>query len=550
MLNPGPRGPVLCRMHSDSGRNESLWMATAPLETPPPLAGDLDVDVVVVGAGLTGITTAYLLAREGRSVVVLDDGPIGGGETSRTSGHLASAIDDRFHRLERLHGLAGARLAARSHAAAVDRIERIVREERIDCDFARVDGYLFVPPEDSPDVLTAELDAARRAGLEVEAVEKPPVRSFDFGPALRFPHQARFHALRYLNALAAALRRRGGPVLRAHVERIEPGEPVRLRTRAGAVVSAAYAVVATNSPFNDRVTVHTKQAAYRTYVVALPIAAGAMPDVLLWDTPDPYHYVRLCRSRPDWPTRLAGHDWLIVGGEDHKTGQADDFRAPFERLELWARARFRVEHGAALRWSGQVLEPVDGLAYLGHNPVRGERVLIATGDSGNGLTHATIAGLLLTDQVQGRRNAWQDLYDPARKTLRAAPDFVRENLNVAAHFADWVGTGEVKSARSLRRGQGAVIRDGLRKVAAYRDTDGTLYQHSAACPHLGCAVAWNAAEQTWDCPCHGSRFDKYDGHPLNGPAAAPRGAAAGRTNGTQPPPRRAERGRRAVRPHH
>jgi glycine/D-amino acid oxidase-like deaminating enzyme/nitrite reductase/ring-hydroxylating ferredoxin subunit len=527
-------------MRSDSGRNESIWMATAPLEAPPPLDDDLEVDVAVVGAGIAGITTAYLLAREGRSVVVLDDGPIGGGETSRTSGHLASALDDRFYRLERQHGAAGARIAARSHAAAIDRIEQIVRRERIDCDFARVDGYLFVPPDRSPDELTLELGAARRAGLEVEAVERVPVGSFDFGPALRFPDQARFHVLRYLNGLVAALRRLGGPVLRARVERIESGDGVRVHTSTGPVVNAAYAIVATNSPFNDRVTMHTKQAAYRTYCIALPVAPGAMPDVLLWDTPDPYHYVRLCRSRPDWPARLAGRDWLVVGGEDHKTGQAPEFTVPFEQLELWARARFRVEGGAALRWSGQVLEPVDGLAYIGHNPVRGERVFIATGDSGNGLTHATLAGLLLADLVQGRHNAWQHLYDPARKTLRAAADFVRENLNVAAHFADWLERGEVKSARALKRGQGAVVRRGLRKVAAFRDTDGTLYEHSAACPHLGCAVAWNAAEQTWDCPCHGSRFDKHDGHPLNGPAVAPLGAAGERTIGAHRLARRGE----------
>jgi glycine/D-amino acid oxidase-like deaminating enzyme/nitrite reductase/ring-hydroxylating ferredoxin subunit len=513
-------------MHSDSGRNDSLWMATAPLETPPPLREELLVDVAVVGAGLAGLTTAYLLAGEGRSVVVLDDGAIGGGETSRTSGHLASALDDRFHLLERRHGYDGARLAAQSHVAAIDRIEQIVRREHIDCDFARVDGYLFVPPDGSPDLLTEELAAARRAGLEVEAVERPPVRSFDFGPALRFPHQARLHILQYLNGLAAAARKRGVRIYQAHVEHIDPDDPVRVQTTNGPTVTAAYAVVATNSPFNDRVTMHTKQAAYRTYVVALPIAAGAAPDVLMWDTPDPYHYVRLCRSRPDWRAGLAGHDWLIVGGEDHKTGQQEDFRKPFERLELWARARFAIEQGPVLRWSGQVLEPIDSLAFIGHNPTRGERVFIATGDSGNGLTHTTLAGMLLTDLIQGRRNPWQKLYDPARRRLSAAREFARENLNVAAQFADWIEPGEVDSTRSLKRGEAGIIRDGLRKIAAYRDTDGTLYQHSAACPHLGCAVAWNAAEQTWDCPCHGSRFDKYDGHPLNGPAAQPLGPAS------------------------
>ena len=542
-------------MQSDAGRNESIWMATAPLETPSPLVDHLTVDVAVIGAGMAGITTAYLLAAEGRGVLVLDDGPIGGGETSRTSAHLASALDDRFAELERLHGRDGARLAAQSHAAAIDRIEQIVARERIDCDFARVDGYLFVPPGESTDVLDEELEAARRAGLAVERVARPPLDSYDLGPALRFANQARFHALRYLNGLSVALRRHGGQIHAAHVARIRTGRTVQLHTREGPIVSARTVVVATNSPINDRVTIHTKQAAYRTYVLALPVAAGSVPDALLWDTPDPYHYVRLVKGQPDWPEALAGRDWLIVGGEDHKTGQQDDFEAPFARLERWARERFRLERGKPLRWSGQVLEPVDGLAFLGHNPTRSKNVYVITGDSGNGLTHTTIGGLLLTDLIQGRRSPWQELYDPARRSLGAAKDFGRENLNVAAKYADWVKPGDVKAARYLKRGHGAVFREGLRKIAAFRDDDGTLYQHSAVCTHLGCVVAWNAAEQTWDCPCHGSRFDKHDGHPLNGPAVKPLAAArekrpgAARAAPRRSPPRKAERPRRGARPH-
>jgi glycine/D-amino acid oxidase-like deaminating enzyme/nitrite reductase/ring-hydroxylating ferredoxin subunit len=540
-------------MHSDSGRSDSIWMATAPLEVPEPLTNHLTVDVAVIGAGIAGLTTAYLLASEGRGVVVLDDGPIGGGETSRTSAHLSNALDDRYELLERLHGAQGARLAAQSHAAAIDRIEQIAARERIDCDFARIDGYLVVPPGESTDVLDAEFEAARRAGLAVERIDRPPFPSYDFGEALRFPNQARFHALHYLNGLAAAVRRHGGQIYGAHVARIRTGRTAQLGTREGPIVSARTLVVATNSPINDRVTIHTKQAAYRTYVLALPIAAGAAPDALLWDTPDPYHYVRLCKSRPDWPNGFAGHDWLIVGGEDHKTGQNDDFEAPFARLERWARERFTIEKAEPLRWSGQVLEPIDGLAFIGHNPTRGKNVFVATGDSGNGLTHGTIAGLLLTDLIQGRHSPWQELYDPARRTLRAAKDFGRENLNVAAHYADWVKPGDVKAARYLKRGHGAVFREGLRKVAAFRDDDGTLYQHSAVCTHLGCVVAWNDAERTWDCPCHGSRFDKYDGHPLNGPAVAPLGDAGEAPRPTEKksrraPPRRSERARRGARP--
>jgi len=500
-------------------------MATAPLERGVPLESNVRTDVAVVGAGITGLTTAYLLARSGRNVAVIEDGPIGGGETSRTSGHLCSALDERYYMLEKMHGAQAARIAAQSHASAIHQIERIIADEQIDCDFARVDGYLFVPPHESPQQLRTEEAAARRAGLEVEWVERLPVASYDFGPALRFANQGRFHVVRYLHGLTRALARLGVQVHDARVEGIRQG---RLDTSTGAKVEARDVVVATHSPVNDRVLVHTKQAAYRSYVLALPLQPDAMPDILMWDTPDPYHYARRWR------------DWLIVGGEDHKTGQADDFAAPFARLEQWARERFRIAGGEVLRWSGQIMEPIDGLAFIGHNPVRGDHTYVVTGDSGNGLTHGTLGAMLLTDLIAGRSNAWKAVYDPARKSLRAAAEFGRENLNVAGHYFDWLKPGDLESTRTLPRGQGAVLRRGLRKVAAYRAEDGALFEHSAVCPHLGCVVAWNAAERTWDCPCHGSRFDKYDGHPLNGPAVTPLGSPSddGRSMPNRPPARR------------
>lgn len=503
-------------MKTDSGTTESLWMQTSRLPQGEPLREDLHADVCVVGAGITGLTTAYLLACENRSVVVLDDGPIGGGETARTSGHLATGLDDRYHRLEKYHGEAGARLAAESHAEAIDRIEQICRSENIDCDFRRVDGYLFVPPGEPEDELFREMEAAQRAGLhDVELLARLPVDSYDFGPALRFPRQARFHALRYLNGLAACVIERGGRIhTQSFVERIEDGEPVRLGVIGGHTVTATDVVVATNSPVNNLFTPHTKQAAYRSYVITLRIPAGWLPDLLAWDTPDPYHYLRKARSDdPDW-------DLLIVGGEDHKTGQPEGpADAPFRRLERWTRERFPMARELVAAWSGQIVEPIDGLAYIGRNP-HDQHVYVATGDSGNGLTHGTIAGLLITDLIQGRDNPWARLYDPARVPLRAAGDFARENLNVAAQYAGLFAAGDVAGSAELRPGQGAILRRGLQKIAAYRDEEGLLHEHSAICTHLGCAVEWNATEQTWDCPCHGSRFDKRDGHVVNGPAAS------------------------------
>ena len=291
---------------------------------------------------------------------------------------------------------------------------------------------------------------------------------------------------------------------------MEGGAQRRVTTASGATVSADSIIVATNTPVNDWVTMHTKQAAYRTYAIGFRIAHGSVPTGLFWDTDDPYHYVRLHPLDGD-------HDLLIVGGEDHKTGQAGDVADRHARLTAWTRTWFPEAGRVAYSWSGQVMEPVDGLAFIGRNPGDDAHVYLATGDSGMGMTHGTIAGLLLTDLICGRENAWAGLYNPGRVPARSAGEFMRENLNVAAQYADWVTPGDVKSLDEIRPGQGAVLRKGSTKLAVYRDEDGRAHTRSAVCPHLGCIVGWNAEERTWDCPCHGSRFDRH-GTVINGPA--------------------------------
>jgi Rieske Fe-S protein len=244
-----------------------------------------------------------------------------------------------------------------------------------------------------------------------------------------------------------------------------------------------------------------------------------VPRALYWDTADPYHYIRLQEvdSRLD-SAQL--EDILIVGGEDHKTGQEDDADRRFKALEEWTRARFPMVKSIDFQWSGQVMEPVDYMAFIGKNPGTDQHIYIATGDSGNGMTHGTIAGMLLTDLILGKKNPWSDLYDPSRKKLRATPEFIKENLNVAAQYADWATAGDVDSTDQIAPGSGAVIRRGARKVAVYKDEQGNVHLRSAICTHLYCIVDWNSMEKTWDCPCHGSRFDPY-GKVVNGPAITP-----------------------------
>ncbi len=504
-------------MNNKSGQSTSLWMLQG-VPAVPPLDVGAHADVCVVGAGLAGTTTAYCLMKEGKSVILLDAAQPGSGMTQRTTAHLSNAIDDRYVEIERLHGKSGAKLAAASHMAAIDWIDRTRTKEGIDCDFTRLNGYLFAPSDDSRDVIDEEWQAARRAGVDgIERLEGLAGVKFMTGPCLRFPKQGQFHPLKYVSGLVKAIQTGGGRVFsNAHVTTVESGKKIKLETSQGCLVTADALVVTTNTPINDMVTIHTKQAPYISYVIGATIPAGSIEPALFWDTLDPYHYVRVHQEAiPQGGNRTV----LVVGGEDHKTGQADDSEARYARLEAWARERFPFMQAVDFRWSGQVMESVDGLAFIGRNPGDSDNVYIATGDSGMGMTHGTIAGLLITDLIMGRESAWASLYDPSRQPVRAAGEFMRENLNVAAQYTDWVTGGDVDSPDKIPNDQGAVLREGLTKIAAYRDEQGILHTCSAVCPHLSCIVAWNHSEKTWDCPCHGSRFDKL-GKVLNGPATS------------------------------
>jgi glycine/D-amino acid oxidase-like deaminating enzyme/nitrite reductase/ring-hydroxylating ferredoxin subunit len=504
-------------MNAAGERTQSLWMAQEAFPKAARLTGHLDCDVVIVGAGIAGLSVAYELAAAGQRVVVLDRGPVAGGVTSRTTAHLAPVCDDGVSSLSKLRGKEIARLFQESQEAAVDRTEALVEDLGISCNFRRLDAYLFpalgMDLTDAREQLHEEYEALRSVGADVERIKGVPFKGFEKVPALRYARQATFHPLKYIHGLVTAIRQHGGRIFddSAVIDIEELKDRVTVCTRNGSV-TAAKAVFATNSPINDTVALHSKMAPYRTYAMAFTIPKGTLPDALYWDMADPYHYVRLNPG----PGSI---DYLIAGGGDHKSGESDDGDVRFEAIDAWIRSLVPGLGREVHRWSGQVLDTIDYCGFIGNNP-GSHNVFIVTGDSGQGMTHGALAGLLIRDLILANASPWETVYDPARKTPTGILNYVKENLTAIENFAEYLLPGELGDPVKLKPGQGGIIRDGSHKIAACRDTSGKLHLHSAVCTHLGCLVHWNSTEQCWDCPCHGSHFGP-DGAVLNGPAIAP-----------------------------
>lgn len=489
--------------------NASLWSAHAPAPTFPPLMADTEVDVVVVGAGITGLTAAMLLAASGKSVAVVEARRIGSGVSHRSTSHLTEAVDTRYQQIESDFGKEGAMLVAQSSRAAIEKVGELARTLSSPCDFLRRPGYLYTEHDKDLGVLEKEHAAARRAGLPVDLVTELTL-PFPAKALLRFPDQAQFHIVRYLASLATGAQAKGAHIYeQSRVLTIEDGEPCIVHLEHGPVIRAKNVFVATHAPLN-RVFLQTKIAAYRSYVLAFPNVK--LPDGLFWDTEDPYHYFS---SFP-----IDGTDYLIIGGEDHKTGAVKDTDTHLDSLLAWTKERITVPE-PSYRWSAQVEEPVDGLPFIGRNSMS-EHVFVATGFSGNGTTFGTIAALIVSDLVNGRENPWAELYAATRmKPVSSAATYAAENVDFPMHLvSDRLHPPEAKSPVDIRPGEGKTIRQGGERLAMYRDPAGALHAVSSVCTHLGCLVKFNNAEKTWDCPCHGSRFG-IDGAVIDGPATRP-----------------------------
>ena len=490
------------------------WLSSAFPEFPS-LKGDTHADVVVVGAGITGLTAAYFLSEAGKSVVVLERDRCAGADTGHTSAHLTMVTDARLPTLVERFGRTHAQAAWDAGLAAMVQIDEICRQEGIDAAFAFVDGYLHLASDDSAAAQIAALEdeaaLADDLGFDAEFVAQVPL----FGlPGIRFGGQGRIHARKYLAGLAKVVTAKG---VRIH-EQTEATEfssdPLTVRAN-GHTVACKDVIIATHNPlvgtagFMSASLLQTKLALYTSYVVAGRVPKGAMPDALWWDTAEPYHYLRVEPHGKD--------DVVIFGGQDHKTGQAADTASRYARLEETIASRVSAITFTH-RWSGQVIQTPDDLPYIG---ATADPQYAATGFSGNGLTFGTLGAMIMSDRILGRANPWTDLFDPSRKATKGAWNYLKENADYPYYMIrDRFAGAEGRSLRSVKRGQGKVIDLHGEKVAAYRDDHGATTLRSAVCTHLGCLVAWNEAERTWDCPCHGSRFSP-NGEVIGGPAESP-----------------------------
>ncbi|RKH62871.1 FAD-dependent oxidoreductase [Corallococcus llansteffanensis] len=491
---------------TDERLHKSLWTVTTPPRDFPRLPGDLAVDVAIIGGGMAGLTTAWLLKRAGKKVAVLEMHRILSGQTGQTTAHLTELLDTPYTTLLQDFGDKGAHLAASSVRAAIEQIASLVESLSIRCGFTRVPGFRYAETERELRELLLEVSAARQVGLLASFTKDVPL-PFPVKGALRVEDQALFHPREYLLGLADRIPGDGCHVFEnTKVVDLFDGTPCRVVTEHG-TVTAQTVVEATTTPLN-RVAMHTKLYPYRTYAVAGPLT-GPLEPGQYYDSRDPYHYIRT--------QQVDGVPYAIVGGEDHKVGAEEDTASCFAALEDYTRKHLPVKD-ITHRWSGQVIEPADGLPYIGRN-VGSRHVYVATGFSGTGMTFGTLAGMLLSDLILGNENPYAALYDAGRVKPRAgAKDFLQENADVAFRFvADRLAKPDGHHLADVAPGEGRILEVEGRKVAVYREEDGTAHAVSPVCTHLGCHVHWNNAERSWDCPCHGGRFSPT-GRVLNGPA--------------------------------
>ncbi|MFC7143081.1 FAD-dependent oxidoreductase [Halosimplex aquaticum] len=491
-----------------AGRHESIWMDTSDRTDYGALDGDLRVDTAVVGGGIAGVTTAHELVEAGQSVAVLERGRILDGTTGRTTAKVTSLHGLVYDHLIDHFGVERAQQYADANQAAIEHVADTVDDLGVDCEFGRTSAYTYVDPGGNRRGVRAEVDAARRLGLPASFVEDTDL-PYDVGGAVRFDDQAYFHPRKYLLALAAEVADADGSGVfeETTVHEIDDGDPCRVDTDRGEVV-ADDVVIASHFPISDHALYFSRLTPKRSYVVAARLDGDA-PEGLYYDPEDPYFSVR----------SHAGEDSLVlIGGQDHRTGHGGNTTDRYRKLEREARERFDIE-SIEYRWATQDYKSIDRVPFVGNAAPQTRDVYVATGFGGWGMTNGTVAGLLLADLICGRDNPWTDVYDPTRFEFGASKsDLLSHNKHAMKHlFEGYVESHPDLDLSGLAPGEAVVADDRDDPVAVYRDEDGEVHAVSAVCTHMGCLVSWNDGEESWDCPCHGSRFD-VDGAVLDTPA--------------------------------
>lgn len=497
-------------MATENFYTEALWSGTAKPEVFPELSKDIEVDVAIVGGGITGISTAYNLAKAGKKVAVLEAKQVGMGTTGSATGNLYATINEHLYKVGSKHNEEIMKAVATSRSAAVDFIEQRVQEFNIDCEFKRVPWYLFTTKAGSPHIqqVKEELKAAEKAGLSANDVV-PVGFPYQASSITHVKNQAQFNPLRYVQQLAAATAGENCSIYeKTKVVEIEDGDPCIIHTTQGKV-RAKKVVQATHTP-KGIYAVHTAMEIYREHAFAVRLKGNLPPDGVYWHLEEKELYsIR--------PYKNEQGNFLIVLDASHKTGHVEDTGESFKKVEEYMRAHFDVDK-IEFAWAAQNYKPADSIPYIGTSPTE-DNIYIATGFGPDGLTYGTLSSLIISDLILGKENQWAKTYDPKRFTPAASfKRFTKENIDVATHFIkDYFLTKDEEKLEEIKAGEGKVVKLNNKKVAAFRDEKGQLHAVTAICTHMMCVVHWNNGEKSWDCPCHGSRFS-VDGEVLEGPA--------------------------------
>jgi glycine/D-amino acid oxidase-like deaminating enzyme/nitrite reductase/ring-hydroxylating ferredoxin subunit len=496
-------------MNSLTGKPTSYWVDSTTKESSfPVLNTNKTVDVAIVGGGIAGLTAAMLLKRAGKTVAVIESKTLAAGSSGYTTAKVTSLHQLIYADLIHHVGIDQARVYAESNQAALEQVAKFVEEEHIACDFSRRSAYTFTDSEQGLKKIEAEVEAALQLGLPASFVRETSL-PFAIAGAVKFDHQAQFHPRKYLLHLAQCIQGDGSSVFEeTRVLKIEEEKTGCRVITDQHVVTAQDVITATHLPITDSGLFFAKTYPQRSYIVAARIDPARAPEGMFIGSGEGYFSIR---TTPDRDGLL-----LLVGGGGHKVGEVTHTEAQYQKVEDFARARFGIET-FEYRWSNQDMVSFDHLPYIGKLTPLSHHVYVATGFSLWGMTNGTLSGMLLSDRILGIHNPWADLYDATRATPFVTPTGIKQTLSVGMH---WVGDrlkGLGTSALSeVAPGEGQLVTIDGEQLGAYRDEQGAMHAVSAVCPHLGCIVAWNSAEKSWDCPCHGSRFD-CEGEVLNGP---------------------------------